>query len=146
MAAAKLANLQVGANQTNGEGVSIETASSLMNASNGTTKRCKKVLADGVPKLIELVEQDKIAASVAEKVAKLSKEKQAELVKKSVSAIREAVKDTNDSPAISDKVDKLQDEYIAALKELKEKKLENAEIAAEKLISRLRDLDLVKKK
>jgi hypothetical protein len=152
MAAAKLANLQVGANQTNGKGVSIETASNLMNASKGTTKRCKKVLADGVPKLVELVEQDKIATSVAEEVAKLSKQEQAELVKKSASAIREWAKakkdkeENSNSPAISDKVDKLQDAYIEALKELKEKKLENAEIAAEKLIGRLRDLDLVKKK
>ena len=51
-AAAKLANLKLGDNQhSGGEGLRIGRASQLLNASETTVNRCKKVLTDGVPDL-----------------------------------------------------------------------------------------------
>jgi hypothetical protein len=146
MAAAKLANLPVGTNQHNGTGVSIDTASDLMSASKATTNRCKKVLTDGVPELVKLVEQDKIAASVAEEVAKLPKEKQAELVAKPATSIPSELKkltqQTETSTEKSDKVDGLVDQLINALKEYKLKSTEGAKNAVAELMKRLKDADL----
>src|SRR5262249_55448211 len=112
MAAAKLANCKRGENQHSGEGVSIETSSQMFNVSRASTTRCKKVLSDGVPDLVQMVEKDQLAASVAEEVTKLTREEQTALVKKGASAVRKAVKDQKEngekenSPALSDKVDK----------------------------------------
>jgi hypothetical protein len=93
MAAAKLANYKLGDNQ-HSQGLSIDRASKMFNVGQASTNRCRKVLSDGVSELVSLVEQNKIAASVAAKVAGLPKEKQAELVKKKPKAICEAVKET----------------------------------------------------
>ena len=82
MVAAKLASLPVGANQHTIVGLSIERASKLSTASVATANRCKKVLNNGVPELAQMVERGQVAASLAEEVAKLPKERQAELVKK----------------------------------------------------------------
>jgi hypothetical protein len=117
--AAKLATRRRGENQhTAGEGLSIERASGMLNVSEATANRCRKVLTDGVPKLAELVTQGKLAASVAEKVAKLDKAKQAMLVDKKVSEIKEAVREPPTSTAISDKLDKLKTAYLETMKKL----------------------------
>src|SRR6476661_6038265 len=72
--AARLADYKLGDNQHSAmAGLSIEKASKLLNVSEASVNRCKKVLADGIPELVQMVEQDKVAASVAEEVAKQPK-------------------------------------------------------------------------
>jgi len=141
MVAAKLASLKVGANQHTKEGLSIERASKLSTASEATANRCKKVLSDGVPELAQMIEQGQVAASLAEAVAKLPKEKQAELVKKPASAFKQAAKEATvkeETPEeLSDGIDKLVDALIDKLKKLKTKKPENAEAAVADVIRRL---------
>jgi ParB-like chromosome segregation protein Spo0J len=138
MVAAKIADLKLGDNQhSQKEGLSIETASAMLNASKGTAIRCKKVLNDGVPDLAALVERGTLPASVAEKVADFPKEKQQKLVEGPVKNIKLAVKS---SPEASDKLDGVENAYIEKLQALKGKNLENAEAAVANLVKRLQDL------
>lgn len=119
MIAANLATMKRGDNQhSGGEGLSIERTSKMLNVSEATANRCKKVLTSGVPKLAELVVSGKLPASVAEKVAGFDKGKQAALVEKSVKKITEATKPLPQSTASSDELDKLKKSYIEALKKL----------------------------
>jgi len=66
MVAAKLANLEAGANQ-HSEGISIEVASKLLNVGRASIERARQVLAKGDPSLIEEVEtgQTSVAAAAA---------------------------------------------------------------------------------
>jgi hypothetical protein len=137
LVAAKLASLKLGDNQhSGGKGLSIEKASQLLNVSNASVSRCKSVLSAGVPELVQMVEQDQLAASVAEEVAQLPKEKQTELVKKGTKAVRKFVKspDQQTPPAKSDHVDKLVDRLLEALEKLEE---QNAKAAAANIVHRL---------
>jgi ParB-like chromosome segregation protein Spo0J len=149
MAAAKLANMKRGDNQHNGEGLSIERSSAMFNVSDASTNRCKAVLAKGIDALVQMVEGDKLAASLAEKVAELPKEEQSTLVEKGVTAIKKrfpttpAAASTPPSTAASDKIDNEENAYIDALKRLKAAKLENAEAAVSNLVRRLQDLDFL---
>jgi ParB-like chromosome segregation protein Spo0J len=149
MAAAKLANLKLGSNQHNSEGLSAERASEVCGASIATTNRCKAVLANGIDELVQLVEEDKLPASVAEKAAALSKEEQTALVEKGVTAIKKRfptktpAASTPPSTAASDKIDGEENAYIDALKRLKPAKFENAEAAVSNLVRRLQDLDFL---
>jgi len=120
MIAASLANMKRGDNQHSGEGLSIERTSKMLNVSEATASRCKKVLTSGVPKLAELVVSGKLPASVAEKVAGLDKGKQAALVEKPVSKIKEAVKtpELPQSTLNSEELDKHKKAYIEVLKKL----------------------------
>ena len=144
LVAAKLASLKLGDNQhSGGEGLSIEKASQLLNVSPASVSRCKNVLSAGVPELVQMVEQDQLAASVAEELAKQTKDKQTELVKQSASAVRKFVKAEKEKgetpPAKSDGVDALANRLMAALKKLKK---ETAEAAVSELIRRFKDADL----
>ena len=66
MVAAKLTSLEVGANQhTKGEGVSIDTASKLLNVGRASINRARKVLGAGDAKLVTAVEQGKVSVSAA---------------------------------------------------------------------------------
>src|SRR5262249_43579897 len=67
MVAAKLSSLRVGSNQHTKQGPSIEEASKLLNVGHASVERARKVIAKGVPELVEAVEQGKIKASAAEK-------------------------------------------------------------------------------
>src|SRR5262249_41028749 len=61
---AKLTDLEKGANQYT-EGVSIETASKLLNVGRASINRARKVLATGDLKLIAAVEQGEVSVSAA---------------------------------------------------------------------------------
>jgi len=61
---AKLTDLEKGANQYT-EGVSIETASKLLNVGRASINRARKVLASGDPKLVAAVEQGQVSVSAA---------------------------------------------------------------------------------
>ena len=66
MVAGKLSKLELGANQhTKGEGVSIETASKLLNVGRASVNRALKVLKAGDPELVAAVEQGKKSVSAA---------------------------------------------------------------------------------
>lgn len=148
LVAAKLANLKLGDNQhSGGEGLSIEKASQLLNVSNASVSRCKSVLSTGVPELVQMVEQDRLPASVAEELAKHTKDKQTKLVKEGANAVRKFVKAEKEKeekkgetpPDKSDEVDALADRLIKALKKLEKG---NAEAAVSELIRRFKDADL----
>ena len=121
MIAVSLANMKRGDNQHSGEGLSIERTSKMLNVSEATANRCKKVQTSGVPKLAEMVVSGKLPALVAEKVASLDKTKQTALLDKSVSKIKEAVKDPDPLPEStrnSDELDKRKAAYLEVLKKL----------------------------
>jgi hypothetical protein len=66
MVAAKLTDLEKGANQyTKGEGVSIDTATKLLNVGRASINRARKVLATGDPSLIAAVEQGTASVTAA---------------------------------------------------------------------------------
>ena len=66
MVAAKLASLEVGANQHGkGQGTSIDVASKLLNVGRASIDRAKVVLTKGDPSLIAAVEQGDVAVSAA---------------------------------------------------------------------------------
>jgi hypothetical protein len=153
MVAAKLASLSVGANQHTKEGLSIERATKISAASLATANRCKKVLKDGVPELAQLVERGQVAASLAEEVAKLPKEKQAELVKNEVSDFKKAAKQATAKAVgektpeqLSDEIDVLVGTLIDKLKEMKAKKPDNAEATVADIMRLFHKADLTEKK
>jgi ParB-like chromosome segregation protein Spo0J len=151
MAAAKLATLKRGDNQHNGEGLSIERSSQLFNVSDASTNRCKKVLSDGVPKLVQMVEEGKLPASVGEKVAGLPQEEQAELVEQTAKKIKDKFKEEDRQPSPTNAplvspsaLAEAEDDYITELKILKAANVADAEAAVGKLVKRLQDLDFLK--
>jgi hypothetical protein len=68
MVAARLANLQRGANQ-HSEGMPIGRAAELLNTSERSVARAREVLAHGNPELVEAVESGKLAVSAAAALA-----------------------------------------------------------------------------
>jgi hypothetical protein len=66
MVAAKLTDLEKGANQyTKAEGVSIDTASKLLNVGRASINRARKALATGDPALVAAVEKGNVSVSAA---------------------------------------------------------------------------------
>lgn len=72
MVAAKIANLPVGANQHEAEGVGISTGSAagLLNVSRDSVQKARVVQREGAPELVEAVEQGKVAVSTAAEIAR----------------------------------------------------------------------------
>ena len=65
--AASLANLETGDNQHNSEGVSIDTASTMLNVGRATTARAKKVIDSGDEQTIEAVKSGDMTVNAAVK-------------------------------------------------------------------------------
>jgi hypothetical protein len=79
MVAAKLASLEVGANQHGkGQGTSIDVASKLLNVGRASIDRAKVVLAKGDPSLIAAVEQGDVAVSAAAAAAEAKQQEQSQ--------------------------------------------------------------------
>jgi hypothetical protein len=95
MIAAKYANLKVGANQHSKEGPSIEEASKLLNVGQSSVERAAKVIEDGVPELVAMVEKGQLPASVAAKLTSKAPDDQKVLISKGKAAIIAAVGNTN---------------------------------------------------
>lgn len=131
MVAAKLASLnKLGANQHTKQGPSIEEASTLLAVGKATTERAKAVLDKGVPKLVELVEQGKVKASVAEVIAKKPSEEQVTIITgKTAAEIVASIKPKN----ASDIYDEIEKKLIKQLAHLKP----DGEAAASKTIKAL---------
>jgi hypothetical protein len=70
MVAARLADLQRGANQ-HSKGLPIGSAAKLMNVSDRSVARAKEVAHHGVPELVKAVEGGKLAVSAAAEVSRL---------------------------------------------------------------------------
>ena len=68
MVSASLADLSIGANQHE-EGVSIETASRLLNVSRATTARARKVQRDAAPEVAEAIHRGVLTVSDAAAIA-----------------------------------------------------------------------------
>jgi ParB-like chromosome segregation protein Spo0J len=80
--AAKISTLRYGANQHRKEGSSIELSSTLLNVSEASTKRAKAVLDNGVPELVQMVEQNTIKASAVQELVKRPVEEQRAILAK----------------------------------------------------------------
>jgi hypothetical protein len=95
MVAAKIATLKEGRpNKTAAiAAVSQSEASRLLNVSIDTIQRCKKVLDECTPLLVEKVEQGIIAASTAADLTDLNEEEQEEIVARGEAAILRAAKE-----------------------------------------------------
>lgn len=117
MIAAKMATLQIGANQhVSNDTPSSEDAADLLSVSRPTVCRAKHVLEHGCKELIAAVEACEITVSMAEKLCKScsDKEEQAQLVSDGRKAIKEFLNptphkesdlpDTDDEEDVSDDV------------------------------------------
>jgi hypothetical protein len=74
MVAAKLTDLEMGANQYS-EGVSIDTASRLLNVSRSSVNRARRVLRDGDPGLVGAVELGEVSVAAAADKPKRAKKR-----------------------------------------------------------------------
>ena len=79
MVSASLADLSIGANQHD-EGVSIETASELLNVSRATTARARKVQREAAPEVVEAVQQGVLTVSDAAAVSEAPHSEQREML------------------------------------------------------------------
>jgi hypothetical protein len=99
MVAAKLTDLEKGANQyTKAEGVSIDTASKLLNVGRASINRARKVLATGDPALVAAVEQGTASVTAAanqaaNKASKSGKGKQTKHREPSAKDLKEQIDD-----------------------------------------------------
>jgi hypothetical protein len=131
MVAAKLANLQGGANQ-HSEGTSIEVASKLLNVGRASVERARQVLAKGDPSLIEEVETGQTSVTAAAAAAEGNNQPDP--------PTPEPIKP---DPA---KVYKIINGLIAALTELKEYDADTAIAAAGVVVRLLRDAGFIEQK
>jgi N6-adenosine-specific RNA methylase IME4 len=92
MVAAKLARLNLGANQ-HSEGTSIEGASRLLNVGRASVERAKTVQRDGAPELVQAVERGILSVSAAADIATEPPEQQREVVAKGEREILERAKE-----------------------------------------------------
>ena len=79
LAAAWVASLPLGANQ-HSEGLPIGRASELLNVSETSVARARKVLGEGAPELVAAVARGEVAVSTAAEVATMPKAEQVQLV------------------------------------------------------------------
>jgi N6-adenosine-specific RNA methylase IME4 len=91
MVAARLATLELGANQ-HSEGPSIEEASRLLNVGHASVERAKLVQREGAPELVQAVERGDVKVSVAADIATESPEQQREIVARGESQILAAAR------------------------------------------------------
>jgi hypothetical protein len=111
MVAAKLANLEVGANQST-PGTPIGVAAELLNVGRGSIDRARVVLKSGDAEIVKAVETGEIPVSKAADQVKSSKAS-----KKSGATKKKVV--TPPSTQVSDDADVLVDKLIEALREMK---------------------------
>jgi N6-adenosine-specific RNA methylase IME4 len=94
MVAASVANLPKGANQHSpiGESTTQQKAADLLNVSKRGVERAVAVKQQGIPELIEAVQQGRVSVSAAADVAELPKIEQEEIVAKGEREILDAAK------------------------------------------------------
>jgi len=107
MVAAKLANLELGDNQHNKQGTSIEVSSRLLNVSRASVERAKTVQRDGAPELQAAVERGQVSVSAAADIATESPEQQREIVARGEREILEAAKRIRGERAFAKRAEKL---------------------------------------
>ena len=100
MVAAKLAKLKHGDNQHTKEdgpiGLSIKDASKMVNCSERSTKRAKKVIAEGANEVQQAVERGELPVSVASDFVKAvpDKKEQSEILKQGAQSVKDKVKES----------------------------------------------------
>lgn len=101
MVAAKIADMPHGGNRgnqyTGGKGpngplASTAKAASLLNVSERTVKRAKRVINSGIPELQDMVTSGEVNVTVAEKVSQLPTQKQRQAVEGGAESVRAAAK------------------------------------------------------
>jgi ParB-like chromosome segregation protein Spo0J len=112
---AEITNLEKGANQyTKENGVTVETASKLLNVSTASIGRAKAVVAKGVDPSKPAPEPTPTASPVTPPKPETKEEKEAREAKEA------EAKKAKDTTKASDKVDEVTDDLIEALKAYKE--------------------------
>jgi hypothetical protein len=76
LVAARICNLQVGANQYSSEGMPAGRAAQALDVGVRTIQRAKKILAYGIPELVQAVEDGAVSMSVAEHISFFSETEQ----------------------------------------------------------------------
>lgn len=102
MIGARYANAKVGGNRMNTIGsadpmveITNAEAAAMVEVSERTIKRAKKVIKGGVPALEEMVKANKISVAAAAKIATLPEDEQDDLCAKGAWAIKEKAKEMN---------------------------------------------------
>jgi ParB-like chromosome segregation protein Spo0J len=101
MVAAKLANLERGANQ-HSEGLPVGTASEILNVGRRSVARARNVLKDAIPEVVRAVDSGQIPVVVAEEIARLPKLEQQEALEiknKKKKKKTNSTKDSTETPA-----------------------------------------------
>jgi ParB-like chromosome segregation protein Spo0J len=114
--AARISTLRHGANQHRKEGSSIELSSAL-HVSEASMKRAKAVLDNGVPELVQMVEQHKIKASAVQELVKRPVEEQRAILAKKGKEFKAAMVALN-PPNQSDIYDGIEAKLLAQLNNL----------------------------
>ena len=118
MVAAKLANLELGANQHNSASANLQTqtraeAADLLNVSERTVNAAKKVQKEGSEPLQSEVEQGNVSVSAAADVATLPQEEQEEIIARGQREILQAAKQIR-----AERTEKRRQERIDKISEL----------------------------
>jgi hypothetical protein len=128
MVGAKMASFEVGDNQHNLEGVSIDTASKLLNVGRASIARARKVLGFGDPETIKQVVAGKLSVSKAAAQANNKDEEDESSSTEGVEADQEAL----------DEYDSLETKLLAKLSDLSAARAEeHSEITISKIKSQL---------
>jgi hypothetical protein len=101
MVAAKIANIQRGGDRKSDDikgpiGTSIKDASKIVNCSERSTKRAKKVIAEGAEQVQQAVEQGELPVSVASDFVKAvpDKKEQKKIIDQGTDAVKKKVKES----------------------------------------------------
>jgi len=159
--AAKLAAAKVGFNQHSGVAMTTEKAAKLLNVSEASVKNGKAVFEHGAKEVIEKVQKGELKLGKAKQIVKKSNK---EVIRQGgeptarggedcyFSNEEQVAKLTAPEPKLapsviaSDKVDKLADAYVEAVKEFKKLDPEGANDEVSNLVQRLQDLGFLKAK
>jgi len=120
LVAAKLADLELGANQQT-PGTSIEVAAKLLSVGRASVERARQVLKNGDPSLIDAVEQGQTSVTAAAETA--------------TGKDPDKGNDDKEEPTASDKYDKAEKKLIEKLQDLKPNE---AEASASETIKKLK--------
>ncbi|MGR3290347.1 MAG: Spo0J and IME4 domain-containing protein, partial [Paracoccaceae bacterium] len=108
MVAAKLAKMELGANQhAQICAPSQSEAADMLNVSRRAVQTARKVEQRGAPELVEQVEQGNVSVSAAADVAELPQDEQAEIVAKGERDILEAAKTIRAQRAVARRIERL---------------------------------------
>jgi len=98
MIASKIANIKFGDNQhKEGVGIPIPKAGAMLNVSRDSVTQAKKIIAEGIPELADMVQQGAVSLASAVDVAKLPEAQQKQAVAGGAEGVKAAAKKSRES-------------------------------------------------